>query len=92
MYPLCNLCGSTLFALTVISTRHDKEINMAQQAFILWWGDAGNTNNNLAALNQLLAKGWKVVLMTPMSGTGERGNETPQSAFPYSRAALILEQ
>ena len=65
---------------------------MAQQAFILWFGDAGSANNNLAALNQLLKQGWKVVQVAPMSGTGERGNETPQSQFPYSRAVLILEQ
>ena len=67
-----------------------KEVNMAQQAFVLWFGDTGNTN--LAELNQLLNQGWKVVSVTPMSGTGERGNETPQSHFPYSRAVVILER
>jgi hypothetical protein len=65
---------------------------MAQQAFILWFGDAGASNNNLVALNQQLNQGWKVVNVTPMSGTGERGNETPQSQFPYSRAVVILEK
>ncbi len=63
-----------------------------QQAFILWFGDTGATHNNLAALNQLLGQGWKVAQVTPMSGTGERGNETPQSLFPYSRAVVILER
>jgi cytolysin (calcineurin-like family phosphatase) len=65
---------------------------MQQQAFILWFGDAGAACNNLAALNQLLNQGWKVVSVTPMSGTGERGNETPQSKFPYSRAVVIMQR
>jgi len=65
---------------------------MAQQAFILWWGDSGAANNNLAALNSQLSQGWKVMNVTPMSGTGERGNETPQSAFPYSRAVVVMEK
>ena len=63
---------------------------MTQQAFVLWFGDDGN--NNLGALNQLLYEGWKVVSVTSMSGTGERGNETPQSHFPYSRAVVIVEK
>jgi hypothetical protein len=61
---------------------------MAQQAFVLWFADDGNTN--LGALNALLGQGWRVKLATPMSGTGETGQETPQSPFPYSRAALAL--
>jgi hypothetical protein len=65
---------------------------MAQQAYILWFGDSGAAHNNLASLNQQLSQGWKVVSVTPMSGTGERGNETPQSPFPYSRAVVILEK
>jgi hypothetical protein len=65
---------------------------MAQQAFILWFGDSGSQHNNLAALNQLLNQGWGVLSVTPMSGTGERGNETPQSPFPYSRAVVILNK
>jgi hypothetical protein len=65
---------------------------MQQQAFILWFGDAAAANNNLAALNQLLSQGWKVIMVSPMSGTGERGNETPQSQFPYSRAVVIMQR
>ena len=61
---------------------------MTQQAFVLWFADDGNTN--LAALNGLLDQGWRVRLATPMSGTAETGQETPQSPFPYSRAALAL--
>lgn len=62
---------------------------MAQQVFVLWFADDGNTN--LATLNGLLGGGWFVTQVTPMSGTGETGGETPQSPFPYSRAALALE-
>jgi hypothetical protein len=65
---------------------------MAQQAFILWFGDSANSHNNLAALNQLLNQGWIVLSVSPMSGTGERGNETPESSFPYSRAVVILNK
>ena len=65
---------------------------MAQKAFILWFGDAQPASNNLAALNQLLDQGWKVANVSPMSGTGERGDETPESKFPYSRALVILEK
>src|SRR3954447_10124751 len=61
---------------------------MTQQAFVLWFADDGNTN--LAALNGLLDQGWRIRLATPMSGTAETGQETPQSPFPYSRAALAL--
>jgi hypothetical protein len=63
---------------------------MTQQAFVLWFADDGNTN--LGALNNLLGQGWRVRLATPMSGSGETGQETPQSPFPYSRAALALSQ
>ena len=61
---------------------------MSQQAFVLWFADDGNTN--LATLNSLLNQGRRVVLASAMSGTGEAGSETPQSPFPYSRAAVIL--
>ncbi|HVO55903.1 MAG TPA: hypothetical protein VMT37_15950 [Solirubrobacterales bacterium] len=61
-----------------------------QSAFILWFADEGSTN--LAALNRQLASGWTVVNLVPMSGTGEHGNETPQSPFPYSRALAILQR
>jgi hypothetical protein len=61
---------------------------MAQRAFVVWFADAGNTN--LASLNGLLSQGMQVVLASPMSGTGEQGAETPQSPFPYSRAAVVL--
>lgn len=63
---------------------------MAQQAFVLWFADDGSTN--LGALNALLGQSWRVRLATPMSGTGETGQETPQSPFPYSRAALALSE
>src|SRR5688500_19695384 len=63
---------------------------MTQQAFVLWFADDGNTN--LGTLNNLLGQGWRVKLATPMSGTGETGQETPQSPFPYSRAALALSR
>lgn len=65
---------------------------MAQQAFILWFGDAQPASNNLAALNTQLNQGWKVAKVSAMSGTGEQGNETPESKFPYSRALVILEK
>lgn len=61
---------------------------MSQQAFVLWFADDGNTN--LAGLNALLSQGRNVVMASPMSGTGEEGAETPQSPYPYSRAAVIL--
>lgn len=60
---------------------------MSEQAFVLWFADDGNTN--LAALNGLLSS-HHVAFVSPMSGTGEQGGETPQSPFPYSRAALVL--
>jgi hypothetical protein len=61
---------------------------MSQQAFVLWFADAGNTN--LGALNALLNQARRVVFTSAMSGTGETGSETPQSPFPYSRAAVAL--
>jgi hypothetical protein len=61
-----------------------------QRAFVLWFADDGNTN--LAALNGLLGQGWAVVRLCAMSGTGEHGNDTPQSPFPYSRALLVLQR
>lgn len=61
-----------------------------QHAFVLWFADEGATN--LAALNSLLASGWRVVNLVPMSGTGEHGDETPQSPFPYSRSLAILQR
>jgi hypothetical protein len=61
---------------------------MAQQAFVLWFADDGNTN--LGSLNTLLGQGWRVALASPLSGSGETGQETGQSAFPYSRAAVVL--
>jgi hypothetical protein len=61
-----------------------------QQAFVLWFGDTGSTS--LPQLNALLAQDWEVAQLYPMSGTGERGPETPQSAWPYSRALAILER
>lgn len=63
---------------------------MTQRAFVLWFADDGNTN--LGTLNNLLGQGWRVKLATPMSGTGETGQETPQSPFPYSRAAVALSR
>ncbi len=63
---------------------------MAQRAFVLWFGDDGNTN--LAALNSLLGNGWVFRNVAPLSGVGEQGPETPQSDFPYSRALVILEE
>jgi len=61
---------------------------MAQQVFVLWFADDAQTN--LGNLNALLGQGWRVAMASAMSGTGESGQETPQSAFPYSRAALVL--
>lgn len=61
---------------------------MAQQAFVLYWGD--NVNTNLGDLNNLLGSGQRVVMASPMSGTGATG-PTSQSQWPYSRAALILD-
>jgi hypothetical protein len=63
---------------------------MAQHVFVLWFADDGSTN--LSALNTMLSQGYRVIHATPMSGTGEQGNETPQSPFPYSRAAIVLQQ
>ncbi len=63
---------------------------MAQRAFILWYADDESTN--LDQLNALLEQGWSVAQVTAMSGTGERGNETPRSPFPYSRAVVILQR
>jgi hypothetical protein len=63
---------------------------MAQEAFILWFADEGATN--LSALNSRLTGGRQVVFASAMSGTGEEGNETPQSPFPYSRATVVLDQ
>jgi hypothetical protein len=62
---------------------------MAQQAFVLWFADDGNTN--LADLNALLGQGWSVRDAVALSGSGEQGPETPQSPFPYSRALVLLE-
>src|SRR5882757_7811724 len=61
---------------------------MSQQAFVLWFADDGNTN--LSTLNALLNQGRRVVFTSAMSGTGETGAETPQSSFPYSRAAVVV--
>lgn len=62
----------------------------SQRAFVLWFADDGNTN--LAALNALLGQGWGVTNLCAMSGTGEHGNDTPQSPFPYSRALVVLQR
>lgn len=67
-----------------------KTSKVTQQAFVLWFADDGNTN--LSALNTLLGGGWSVAQLAAMSGTGEHGNDTPQSPFPYSRAAVILQR
>jgi hypothetical protein len=61
-----------------------------QEAFVLYFADEGNTN--LSALNSKLSEGYQVVTISPMSGTGESGSETPQSPFPYSRALVILSK
>ena len=61
-----------------------------QEAFVLYFADEGNTN--LSALNSKLSEGYQVVTISPMSGTGESGSETPQSPFPYSRAVVILSK
>lgn len=61
-----------------------------QKAFVLWFGDDGNTN--LAGLNALLSDGWNVHKLIAMSGTGEHGDDTPQSSFPYSRALAVLQR
>jgi hypothetical protein len=61
---------------------------VAQQAYVLYWGD--DVNTNLAGLNTLLATGQSVVMASPMSGTGE-DSPTPQSQWPYSRAIIFLE-
>jgi len=63
---------------------------MPQQAFVLWFAEDANTN--LGSLNALLGQGWRVAMASPMSGTGETGQETPQSPFPYSRAAVVLSR
>jgi hypothetical protein len=63
---------------------------MTQQAFVLWFAEDANTN--LGSLNALLGQGWRVAFASPMSGTGESGQETPQSAFPYCRAAVVLSR
>jgi hypothetical protein len=63
---------------------------MAQQVFVLWFADDGQTN--LGNLNAMLDQGWRVAMASPMSGTGESGQETPQSVFPYSRAAVVLSR
>lgn len=62
---------------------------MSQQVFVLYFAEDGDTN--LAALNNLLSSGWSVSRVSPMSGTGELGNNTPGSDFPYSRAILALD-
>lgn len=62
---------------------------MSQQVFVLYFADDGDTN--IADLNNLLSSGWSVSKVSPMSGTGELGNNTPGSDFPYSRAILALD-
>ena len=62
----------------------------AQEAFVLWFGDDGNTN--LATLNSKLTGSASVYKLVSMSGSNEQGPETPQSSFPYSRALVIIEQ
>ncbi|MDY7003159.1 MAG: hypothetical protein SWX82_04110 [Cyanobacteriota bacterium] len=61
-----------------------------QEAFVLYFADTGHTN--LSDLNSKLSQGYQVVTISPMSGTGESGTETPQSPFPYSRAVVILSK
>ncbi len=60
---------------------------MAQRAFVLFHSE---DHSNIGELNNLLAQGMRVKRASAMSGTGETGPETPQSAFPYSRAAVVL--
>jgi hypothetical protein len=69
--------------------RREKEIRMTQQAFVLYFADDGDTN--LGSLNNLLSSGWRVSKVSPMSSTGELGDNTPGSPFPYSRAVLALD-
>ncbi len=61
---------------------------MQQEVFVLYFADDGHTN--LPELNSKLSGGYQVVSVTPMSGTGETGSQTPNSDFPYSRAVLVL--
>ena len=61
-----------------------------QQAFVLYFADTGHTN--LPELNSELSQGYQVVSVTPMSGTGETGHNTPNSDFPFSRAVVILSK
>jgi hypothetical protein len=69
---------------------HDvEELPLSQQVFVLYFADDGDTN--LADLNKFLSNGWSVAKVSPMSGTGELGENTPGSLFPYSRAILALE-
>lgn len=61
---------------------------MAMQAFVFWFGD--DQHNNLKALNDLL-NDHRVVLVSPMSGTGEQGQDTATSVIaPLCRAAIVV--
>jgi len=55
-------------------------------AFVLWFQE--DETSNLHVLNGLLTNGWRVMSVTPMSGTGEaRGI----GSAPESRCLLLLE-
>ncbi len=57
-----------------------------QMAFVLWFQE--DEASNLHVLNGLLSNGWRILTITPMSGTGEQrgiGNS------PESRCFLLLE-
>lgn len=63
---------------------------VSQHAFILYAttvaSDDGEVSrdDNLDALNKLLAKGWRITMATPMSGHGEDDDET--------RCLVVLEK
>lgn len=64
-----------------------------QQAFVLYFAD--DLQTNVYELNTLLAKGWSVVSVAPMSGSGETRQPEEirtvmMSPFPYSRSLVIL--
>ncbi|GAA4900810.1 hypothetical protein EV188_104378 [Actinomycetospora succinea] len=69
---------------------HDvEELPLSQQVFVLYFAEDADTN--LGTLNTLLSSGWSVAKVSAMSGTGELGDNTPGSLFPYSRAVLALD-
>lgn len=57
-----------------------------QMAFVLWFQE--DEASNLHVLNGLLSNGWKILTVTPMSGTGDlRGIGNA----PESRCFMLLE-